>query len=221
MHLIKMARSVSYVRVGRKSSLSLLCIGALSPSVPESTLIKREEECCNGRPVGPNEMCCSDVTSVPLASPTHDSCCLQADTLRGVTYDSSRQYCDRNTGRVRRLRPFPRLRHLSSSSSSLPRLLPRLPSFLSRSSFSKSSQRVSSTASLLLLDGSSAESSSLSSRFDGGCQAGGDDSGPAGGRARGREVGEAARCCGSVSYVASRQTCCRSILHDLPSHRTQ
>ena len=205
----------------------MLCIGALSPSVPESRLIKREEECCNGRPVGPNEMCCSDVTSVPLASPTHDSCCLQADTLRGVTYDSRRQYCDRNTGRVRRLRPFPRLRHLSSSSSSsssssLPRLLPRLSSFLSRSSFSKSSRRVSSTTSLLLLDGSSAESSSSSSSsFDGGCQAGGDESGPAGGRARGREAGEAARCCGSASYVASRQTCCRSVLHDLPSHRTQ
>ena len=204
----------------------MLCIGALSPSVPESRLIKREEECCNGRPVGPNEMCCSDVTSVPLASPTYDSCCLQADTLRGVTYDSRRQYCDRNTGRVRRLRPFPRLRHLSSSSSSssssLPRLLPRLSSFLSRSSFSKSSRRVSSTTSLLLLDGSSAESSSSSSSsFDGGCQAGGDESGPAGGRARGREAGEAARCCGSASYVASRQTCCRSVLHDLPSHRTQ
>ncbi|KAL8617969.1 hypothetical protein ACOMHN_058053 [Nucella lapillus] len=68
-----------------------------------STLIYDTEECCNGSPVGPNEICCDDIVPVTLTSPDHNSCCIGPDSLEGVTFSSRQHYCDFRTGIVAEL----------------------------------------------------------------------------------------------------------------------
>ncbi|KAK7100189.1 uncharacterized protein [Littorina saxatilis] len=86
---------------GPSLDASLVCCIGLH----ESTLMRQDEECCNGRPTGVGHICCAGDIAVPVASSNHDACCINPSHTRGITFDSTRFYCSPRTGQIQRL-PF-------------------------------------------------------------------------------------------------------------------
>ncbi|XP_076462382.1 uncharacterized protein LOC143294789 isoform X2 [Babylonia areolata] len=181
-------------------SLAALWLGVsmTTTAVTRSTLIYDTEQCCNGLPVEPGEMCCDETIPVTMTSSLHDACCLHPDERGGTTFQSSRHYCDPDTGNVVEIP--------SLSGLSFPNAIDTFNNLpLSLSSFSSSSSFPSSS--------SSSSSHQSPDSFHMLCQGGSDVTGHAISRWRGESVG----CCGMEAYFASEKTCCEGILFDMPA----
>lgn len=65
-----------------------------------SSIVPRGSQCCNGLPVGPDEICCGS-GPVKKNHPGHTKCCVNSKTGNSITYDSESAICNPETGELK------------------------------------------------------------------------------------------------------------------------